>query len=631
MVKFASTFRLSLIFRRSYTRYSAVDRILDMAKRKFQDGYPVQRQKAISKPVKEGSNEEVLLADIRQLLSAQHKPEEFKSPKDGAEGENKSSQPGPVFSPPERFSEIEVAISELSSTGDGLGLASSSDHVYVVPFSIPGDVVKAKVINYFPKDNYTLTDFIKVVKPAANRNESLIKCPYFAKCSGCQFQMLSYEEQLAHKKSIVAKAYRNFSSIPSELIPAIGNTIGSPMQYSYRTKLTPHFDGPPGILSRKARRANAEVKWDGVPPIGFMLKGTRKTIDIEDCPIGTDAVRLGMKRERERVANEISLFRRGATLLLRESTKRIPKPKSGQPTPEPSKAEQESIDIAAERPSTAVNGVLPAESQPLVWTKGSSDDPETSVPFTEEKVCVTDQNAISTEFVDNYIFSNPAGSFFQNNNSILSTFTAYIRDNIIAPSTAQPKKASSSYTPPLNTASKPPMPSLIAAEEKPIKNLIDAYCGSGLFSITLSPLFTNTLGIDIAAASIRHAKANALANDITNTEFISADATALFASVTFPPDETVVVIDPPRKGCDADFLRQLLNYAPKRVVYVSCNVHTQARDVGILVDGVTKEIPDENGRKVKTRYEIESLRGFDFFPQTGHVEGVAILRRMGVS
>lgn len=587
-----------------------------MAKRKFQNGYPVKGQKTKHKAIKEGSNEEVLLADVRHMLSAQSLSDESESE---TVSEQKSRRTKPGFSPPERFSEVDVKISEISSTGDGLGLTSTSDHVYVVPFSIPGDVVKAKVINCFPQENYTLTDFVEVIEPAANRNESLVKCPYFAKCSGCQFQMLSYEEQLMHKKTIVEKAYRNFSSLPPELIPIIGDTIGSPLQYGYRTKLTPHFDGPPGIMSRKARRANAEIKWDGVPPIGFMQKGTRKTIDIEDCPIGTDAVRLGMKQERERVAKEIALFRRGATLLLRESTKRSPKPKDGEPTPKPSKAEQESIDVASERPPTAINGIIPPISQSLVRIRGAEEEAQDHLHYVGEKTCVTDQNAISTEFIDNYIFTNPAGSFFQNNNSILSTFTAYIRDNILGPSsTAASVKPD---TPRSNTSSRRSSPAPAAALEKPITNLIDAYCGSGLFSITLSPLFTHTLGIDIAAASIRSAHVNALANDITNAKFISADATALFASVTFPPDETVVVIDPPRKGCDADFLRQLLEYAPRRVVYVSCNVHTQARDVGVLVEGMRRE-------GVRVRYEIESLRGFDFFPQTGHVEGVAILSRL---
>lgn len=98
---------------------------------------------------------------------------------------------------------------------------------------------------------------------------------------------------------------------------------------------------------------------------------------------------------------------------------------------------------------------------------------------------------------------------------------------------------------------------------------------------------------------------------------MAADAPELFKSVEFPHDKTVVVIDPPRKGCDESFLNQLLKFAPRRVVYVSCNVHTQARDVGVLVMG-----------KDGVKYEIESLRGFDFFPQTGHVEGVAVLNRV---
>lgn len=564
-----------------------------MTKRKLHNGYSAKHQKPPTKwkAVKEGSSEEILLADVKNLLSTREgSPVSRDGDADGPVGEK------PQYSPPERFSEIEVKISELSSTGDGLGLADTLDHVYVVPFTLPGEVIKARVVNYFPRDKYTLTDFISIIKASPSRNDDLVKCPYFAKCSGCQFQMLSYEEQLVHKKTIIEKAYRNFSSLPPEMIPVIGDTIGSPLQYGYRTKLTPHFDGPPGIMSRKAKRSGANIKWNEVPPIGFMLKGTRKTIDIEDCPIGTDVVRLGLKLERKRVADDISMFRQGATLLLRESTQRDPKPSDSDPSPKPSQTEQESIDIANERPASAVNGTIPPAPTPLVSLRPSSPDPKDSLPYTETKTCITDQNATSTEFIDNYLFTNPAGSFFQNNNSILPTFTSYIREHILGPHSSTPS----------------PSP--------PLKNLIDAYSGSGLFSITLSPLFSHTLGIDIAGASIRSAHANALINNVPNTNFIAADASALFSSVKFPADETVVVIDPSRKGCDEAFLRQLLGYGPRRVCYVSCNVHTQARDVGVLVRGWEGK---------GTRYRLESLRGFDFFPQTGHVEGVAMLERVG--
>jgi len=105
---------------------------------------------------------------------------------------------------------------------------------------------------------------------------------------------------------------------------------------------------------------------------------------------------------------------------------------------------------------------------------------------------------------------------------------------------------------------------------------------------------------------------------------MAADAAHLFQKVKFAAEETVVVIDPPRKGCDNAFLEQLLQYSPARIVYVSCNVHTQARDVGVLVGGMDAKEPKDGSQG---SYELESLRGFDFFPQTGHVEGVAVLSK----
>ncbi|OCL11136.1 uracil-5--methyltransferase [Glonium stellatum] len=510
-----------------------------------------------------GSNEEVLLAEVRALLE-KHTLEDSCTRDSAEENGNPNSTKSTL---PEQFSEIKLDISELSSTGDGLALSPDSKHVYVVPFTAPGDVVKAKIFKHFSKDSYSLTDFIEVLKPSPHRDDSLVKCPYFATCSGCQFQMLPYHFQLAHKKTIVEKAYQNFSNLDPNLVPTVRDTIGSPMEYGYRTKLTPHFDGPPG--TRSDRRKGIKRVFESVPPIGFMKKGTRITIDIEDCPIGTEAVRLGMKRERKRVADELSTYKRGATLLLRENTKRISK---------------------GDMKESKVEDLDSSSKDVVIEDRGD---------YIHKKTCITDPNSKSTEYVDDFAFVNPAGSFFQNNNSILPIFTSYIRDHILPRNTTDSK----------------------------ISNLIDAYSGSGLFTITLSSLFTHSLGIDISASSIECANSNARLNKLPESQanFIAADAANLFASITFPGDETVVVIDPPRKGCDESFLRQLLRYSPERVVYVSCNVHTQARDVGLLVGGM--EGVDGGFGPGSGAYEIESLRGFDFFPQTGHVEGVAVLRR----
>lgn len=617
-----------------------------------------RRMRKQPKPVVEGSHEEVLLADIQALLAKTRISED----EDTKESEGAGEQSKTLASLPDRGTEIEVEVIELSSTGDGLARQPGSDRIYTVPFSVPGDTVRVKVYRHLEKEQYSVADFIAVVKASPLRDDTRIQCPYFAKCAGCQFQMLDYPEQLKIKRNIVEKAYKNFSNLPQELVPSILDTIGSPLQYGYRTKLTPHFDGPPGG-TRKVKKP-----FEAMPPVGFTPKGSKKVLDIEDCPIGTDAVRLGLKRERKRMETEFGSYTRGATILLRENTVRIPNNSSSGIAP-------------------------PAEDQSV---KAVSES------YTDYKTCETDNNATTTEYIDDFVFTNPAGSFFQNNNSILSPFTAYVREHIVPPVTGP--------------------------SQKQIKYLIDAYSGSGLFTITLSPsLFPQggtSIGIDIADKSIAYARRNAELNglDSEKCKFVAADANELFKSVEgYDPDETVVVLDPPRKGCDKGFLRQLLAFRPRRVVYVSCNVHTQARDVGVLVRGEVDGIMEEDGDgfgekglavkladealaavadakeamkvaeeavvnaidkvhdallvgkaqlkegeaevgesevgeeeteatqdetdlklgeieetevkrekqvKRKVRYEIESIRGFDFFPQTGHVEGVAVLNRV---
>lgn len=532
-----------------------------------------KRQRRTEPKRKEKSNEfdEVLQLDIDKLLK-KNKPEV----------DSAADAPTPPPSTlPELFTEIEVAVEEISSTGDGLALSENKDHVYIVPFTVPGDKALVKVVRHVKQLSYSVTDFLKVIEPGPQRRDDAIGCKYFGKCSGCQLQMLSYEDQLAHKKRIVEKAYANFSGLIPDLIPAIGDTFPSPQQYGYRTKLTPHFPGPPGGRNKDIPESELQV-----PPIGFTYKNQRRHLDIEDCPLGTDIIRQGYKSERKRVAENLSKYKKGATILLRETTSRTPK--------EVSADANDNSDSKPTVPITYENKNKPEQESGDVIT---IDRPT----YTEEKRCVTDQNATSVEYIDDYLFTNKAGAFFQNNNSILSGFTEYIRQQSLAPNTDTSSSAA-------NTPS-------------PIKYLLDAYSGSGLFTITLSPLFKSSLGVDVAGDSIISARDNARANSLPNTGFAAADAATLFKDVPYPADQTLLVIDPPRKGCSEDFLQQLLTYGPRRVVYVSCNVHTQARDVAVMVQG---------DQKKGLRYDIESIRGFDFFPQTGHVEGVAVLNKVAI-
>ena len=141
---------------------------------------------------------------------------------------------------------------------------------------------------------------------------------------------------------------------------------------------------------------------------------------------------------------------------------------------------------------------------------------------------------------------------------------------------------------------------------------MDAYCGSGLFALAAARAFERVAGVEISATSVDFARENAAANGIANATFLAADAGAIFAGLDFSASDTVVLIDPPRRGCDEIFLRQLFAFGPRTVIYVSCDPATQMRDL----------------RQFFTAgYRLSRVQPFDLFPQTRHLECVTTLVR----
>ncbi|PTX98489.1 class I SAM-dependent RNA methyltransferase [Opitutus sp. ER46] len=195
----------------------------------------------------------------------------------------------------------------------------------------------------------------------------------------------------------------------------------------------------------------------------------------------------------------------------------------------------------------------------------------------------TDYDAVITETIDRGGSEAPirlhflARDFFQNNPFILPAFTGYVRTQ---------------------------------AAQSGARFLVDAYCGSGLFALTAASAFERVAGVEISESSVRFAKENAAANGITNASFLAADAAGIFAGLEFPAADTAVIIDPPRKGSDEAFLKQLFAFGPRAVVYVSCDPATQMRDLRhFLAAG----------------YRLTAAQPFDLFPQTRHLECVLTL------
>lgn len=248
---------------------------------------------------------------------------------------------------------------------------------------------------------------------------------------------------------------------------------------------------------------------------------------------------------------------------------------------------------------------IPGNTSTMTTASSSDSTDAIATSLSETHICITDHKATVRERVGSMLFEYPGGSFFQNNNSVLVPLTDYVRDAIFS----------------LTSSS-------ADASNKPT-HLVDAYCGSGLFSITLSPHFETISGIELSSDSIKSAKHNVVLNNLQEPPgkltFLSGDAANIFSTVQhFPREKTVLIIDPPRKGCDEKFIEQLVRFKAGWVVYVSCNVHTQARDVGEILKRTQGGGKEEGGGDSK--YVLESLRGFDLFPQTAHVESVAVLR-----
>lgn len=193
---------------------------------------------------------------------------------------------------------------------------------------------------------------------------------------------------------------------------------------------------------------------------------------------------------------------------------------------------------------------------------------------TSEDGCVTDNTVDVSEKVNGMTFKFKAGEFFQNNPYVLPHMVDYV---------------------------------VARAKEGGAKNLIDAYCGGGLFCLSASSSFEKCAGIEISPLAVDCATRNAAINDIRNCLFLAGTASNIFANVSFKSSETVIIVDPPRKGCDELFLDQLFKFRPTRLVYVSCDPSTQARDA--------KEI-------IANGYEVVDIQPFDLFPQTRHIENI---------
>ena len=394
---------------------------------------------------------------------------------------------------------IDVTLESWGRLGEAM--ARHNDEPVFVLGGIPGERVTAEVVRVQRK--YASATVVEVLEPSPDRIDP--PCQYFGACTGCQWQHLDYNAQLAVKREKVVDALSRVGGLflGGQEAP-VTETLPSPNRYGYRN------------------HARFTVSKQG--ELGFVNRETRKFIRIDECMLMRRSVNLLLEdlQDRCKETTQLSIRSGGAT---------------------------------ADDPDSYL-------VQPRMFGPGI-------------EVVTGQKRYVETIGEKRFFVSSP--SFFQVNVEQAARAADVVREWLAL---------------------------------SPEDVLVDAYAGVGTFAVLLSPHVKKVLAIEESSAAVADARENAAG--IPNVEFLLGRTENVLSDLPVRPD--AVVLDPPRSGCQPQALTSLLELAPPRVAYVSCDAETLARDLKVLTAG---------------GYKLDRVVPIDMFPQTHHVECVALLRWAG--
>lgn len=472
--------------------------------------------------------------------------------------------------PIEKNKEYILDIVGMGYEGEGVG--KIEDFTVFVPGALEGETVKIRVVKV--NKNFAFGKLLDVIEESKHRTEPI--CNIYKRCGGCQLQHFSYEAQLKFKKQRVEDCikrigklkvkeleFRNSENLEKHINNSdfsgdeitIHNTIGMDNPYRYRNKV----QLPVG----------AE---DGEVKIGFYAKRSHEIIHMDKCDIQDETadkvvklVQGWIKKYNIETYNEEKhsgiirhimirrAFKTGEVMVvIVTKTKELPHT-------------DELIDLICRN----VDGI-----KSIIQ---NVNDKKTNVILGQYCKTLWGSDVIS-DYIGKFKFNISPLSFFQVN----------------------PIQTEILYNKALEYAN-------LTGNEV----VFDAYCGTGTISLFLSKKAKKVYGVEIVPEAIENAKVNAAENNVNNVEFIVGQSEKVIPDlITKGIKADVVVVDPPRKGCEKVLLEAIAEMQPKRIVYVSCDPGTLARDLGIL-----KELG----------YRTLEIQPVDMFPQTAHVENVALI------
>ena len=458
-----------------------------------------------------------------------------------------------------------VTITDVAA--EGKALARVNDMVVFVPFVVPGDVVDLKIRK--KKHSYCEAEVVRFVKYSETRAEPV--CQHFGVCGGCKWQNLPYEEQLRAKQQQV---FDQLSRISHVQLPEFNPIMGSQLTLHYRNKL--EFGCSNKRWLTREQVASGET-FDTMNAIGFHITGAfDKILPIEKCWLMDDLQNRIRNEIRDyALANGITFFDlRQQVGLLRDVMMRNSDTGEWMVLVQ-FHFESEGDQQTAEALLSHLGKQFPQITS-LLWV----DNQKCNDTFGDLPVQVFKGNDHIFEVMEDLKFKVGPKSFYQTN-----TLQAYHLYDVARQ----------------------------FANLNGNEIVYDLYTGTGTIANFVARKAKKVVGVEYVPEAIEDAKVNSELNGIDNTTFYAGDMKDIlndeFIAENGQPD--VIITDPPRAGMHADVIETIVRANPKRIVYVSCNPATQARDLIAL---------DNN-------YEVKAVQPVDMFPHTPHVENVVLLER----
>lgn len=474
-----------------------------------------------------------------------------------------------------RGDELRLEITDAAF--EGKAIARHEGLVVFVENAVPGDLVIAKLLKI--KKSFAEAKLVRVEHPSPLRVDP--RCKYFGVCGGCKWQHVDYQAQLRFKQQQVVDAFERIGGFSNIQVSSI---IGADEIYFYRGKMEYSFAEKQWLSSppkkSEEEMISQEVSLEHQPPPIFLglhvPQRYDKVLDLDECHLQSHSSNqvLNFTRDFAR-RNHLNVYDSDRNtgylrfLVIRESKKKkelMANLVTFEDRPDVMKQYAAELKANVGEVTTVVNTINVKKAQ---------------IAFGEtERVYLG--NGWIHELLGSHHFSISASSFFQTNVAQAERLYGVVKE---------------------------------LGGFKSTDVAFDLYSGTGSIAIFISDAVKEVIGIESVESAIRDAEKNAEANAVTNCHFLFGDLKDRLTKDTewmlSHPRPDVLVIDPPRNGMHPKVVEEILGLAPQRIVYVSCNPATQARDVKLLC---------------AEKYQLMKLQSVDMFPHTFHIENVALLQ-----